>query len=84
MSRLGPKLTPRSGYELRVIGYLSDVWPFYLPPEGDALDSAALAMNTLKKKHADFWESVQEVNCHPEAVASMIVDIMLSEMRSSG
>lgn len=67
----------RSGYELRVIGFLSDIWPFLLPDGHDPIDSAAHATKNIKAKHAGFWEAVQETNTHPSATASMIVDIML-------
>ena len=72
----------RSGYELRVIGYLSDIWPFLLPEGHDPIDSAAHATKNIKAKYADFWEAVQESGTHPSATAEMIVSIMLSPSKS--
>jgi hypothetical protein len=67
----------RGGYELRVIGFLSAVWPFQTE---DALDSAARGVDVMKRKYRDLWETMAEVNLTPKAVADIIVSTILDEM----
>lgn len=69
------QLAGRSGYELRVIAALSAAWPFQTD---DATYSAAHALDTIKRKDPDLWESFVEVNLAPKASADIIVWIMLT------
>lgn len=83
---LPPSLGRRSGWELRVIGELSDIFPFQVSPgkgndEVDMLAVAAGAVDTMKRKHADLWNGMMEVNMAPKAVADIMVSVMLSERR---
>lgn len=69
----------RSGYELRVIAYLSDIWPFL---SEDKEWSAAQGVDVMKKKHRDLWDALIEAQVHPKGVADIIVSTALGEMRS--
>lgn len=79
-------LKGRSGWELRIIGELSDIYPFQIQHgQGndtvDMLEVAARAVDTMKRKHADLWNGLKEVNLAPKAVADIMVSVMLSEQR---
>lgn len=83
---LPPSLGRRSGWELRIIGELSDIFPFQVShgqgnDEVDMLAVAAGAVDTMKRKHADLWNGMMEVNMTPKAVADIMVSVMLSERR---
>lgn len=78
MNKIPSSLGIRSGYELRVIGFLSDIWPFL---SEDKLYSAACGVDTMKRKHHDIWQSMVEVNLAPKEVADIIVSIALKEMQ---
>ncbi len=77
-SRLPPSIGRRSAYELRVVAALSAVWPF---PTEDDIFSAANGVDVMKKKYADLWQAMLEVDMDPKGVADVIVDIALSEAR---
>ncbi len=66
----------RSAHELRVIGNLSNVWPFISP---DPIFSAAHAVDTMKKKHGDLWNAMCDT-CEPKVIADMVVDVTLSRL----
>lgn len=66
----------RSGYELRVIGYMDDIWIF---ASDDKLTSCALALDTYKRKYADMWTMLVEENLHPSAAADVIVHTIYRE-----
>jgi hypothetical protein len=74
----------RSGYELRIIGFLSDVWPFQVQhgrgnDEADMLEVAARGVDTMKRRHPDLWKGMVEVNLAPKEVADIIVSVALGE-----
>lgn len=75
-AKVPPSLGHRSGYELRVIGFLSDVWPFLAE---DKLDAAARGVDTMKRKHPELWKGLVEVNLAPKEVADIIVSVALKE-----
>lgn len=76
MARIPPSLGHRSGYELRVIGYLDEKWPFLAD---DRLAAAAHGLDVFKKKHADDWQWLLEANAHPDAASETIVRTILKE-----
>lgn len=76
MARIPPSLGRRSGYELRVIGYLDEKWPF---PAEDRLAAAAHGLDVFKKKHRDDWQWLLEANAHPDAASETIVRTILEE-----
>lgn len=76
MARIPQSLGHRSGYELRVIGYLDEKWPF---PAEDRLAAAAHGVDVFKKKHADDWQWLLEANAHPDAASETIVRTILKE-----
>ena len=61
-------LRGRSGWELRIISRLAPTID-----TSDPVESAALAVDSFKKKHADVWQMLMEENVHPEVA----VDTML-------
>jgi len=85
-TRLPKSLGVRSGWELRIIGYLSDHWPFHYygmkEEDLDLLELAAAAVDKMKKKHKDMWEGMQEANLHPKEVAEIMVDVMIKESQT--
>lgn len=86
-AKIPPSLGLRSGYELRVIAFLSDVWPFQVQhgvgnDEVDMLEVAARGLDTMKRKHPEVWEAMVEVNLAPKEVANIIVSIAIDDSRS--
>lgn len=76
MARIPHSLGHRSGYELRVIGYLDEKWPFQAE---DRLAAAAHGLDVFKKKYADDWKWLLEANAHPDAASETIVRTILKE-----
>lgn len=62
-------LRGRSGWELRVIGEFSAEYEGLVP---DPLETAALAVDNVKKKHGDIWRAMMESNLAPKAVADVL------------
>lgn len=75
-ARIPQSLGRRSGYELRVIGYLDEKWPF---PAEDRLAAAAHGLDVFKKKHSEDWQWLLEANAHPDAASETIVRTILKE-----
>lgn len=63
-------LKHRSGYELRVIGWLEERWPFVAE---DRLAAAAHGLDVFKKNYPEDWDWCLEANAHPAATVDLIV-----------
>ena len=79
--RMLPSIGHRGVFELRVIAALSDKMSSIRYAENDdEIGSAAALVDTMKRKHGETWRWMYENNMEPQAVASIITDVVLGEI----